>query len=182
VSATQSELSDEDIRYFTDFCQCVGFVVLNWSLIEQQLDNWVNVCFHNCGGKPFAKGRGVPVLLKAKSRFLRTCFRSLPLLEEFGDAAIALVERIGTASKRRHDLIHGAITELRPDSVTGAFRFRRIGYDGDIHTLTEYVVAPDDFQSFAPILTDLVTDAITLSQRLGDRFPAQQGQPQPPHR
>lgn len=31
-------------------CMAVGFVVLNWAMIERQLDNWVMVVFHDCDG------------------------------------------------------------------------------------------------------------------------------------
>jgi hypothetical protein len=169
-SPQPQEPTDEDIRYFADLCQCIGFVVVHWSLTEQQLDNWVNVCFNNCGGSKFQNGSGVPRSLKPKLAFLRMCLKTLPALAEFRTEGVALLSRVSLASKRRHDLIHGAITELRPDPATGAFRFRRIGYDGNLHTLSEFTITPDDFRAFAPVLTDLVTDTIAFSQRLGDRF------------
>jgi hypothetical protein len=53
MSKPPQEPTDEDVRYFADLCQCIGFVVVHWSLTEQQLDNWVNVCFNNCGGSKF---------------------------------------------------------------------------------------------------------------------------------
>jgi hypothetical protein len=162
--------TDEDIRLFADFCQCIGFVVLHWSLTEQQLDNWVNVCFNNCGGSKFQNGSGVPRSLKPKVRFLRRCLKTIPALTEFRDECAELLSRVSAASKRRNDLIHGAIAELRPDPATGAFRFRKIGYDGDLHTISEFNLTPSDFREFAPILTDLVTDTIAFSQKLGDRF------------
>lgn len=96
--------------------------------------------------------------------------RQLPPLTEFRDECEGLLPRVLSASNRRHDLIHGAITELRPDPETGAFKFRRIGYAGDNHTFTEFNVTPNDFRAFAPILTDLVTETIVLSQKVGDRF------------
>lgn len=94
----------------------------------------------------------------------------LPVLFKFRDECAALLTRVLEASDRRHDLIHGAVTELRPDPITGAFSFRRIGYRGGEHTFTEFTVTPNDFQAFAPVLTDLVTDAIAFSQKLGDKF------------
>jgi hypothetical protein len=35
---------------FLGLCQAIGYVVVHWALIEQQVDNWVNVSFINCGG------------------------------------------------------------------------------------------------------------------------------------
>jgi hypothetical protein len=162
--------TDEDIRYFADLCQCIGFVVVHWALTEQQLDNWVNVCFNNCGGSKFQKGRGVPRSLKPKLAFLNKCLKTVPALAEFREEGVDLLTRLSSASQTRHDLIHGAITELRPDPTSGAFKFRRIGYDGDLHTLSEFAITPNDFRDFAPVLTDLVTDSIAYSQKLGDRF------------
>jgi hypothetical protein len=167
---SRQEPTDDDIRYFADLCQCIGFVVVHWSLIEQQLDNLVNVCFNNCGGKEFQKGSGVPRSLKPKIVFVKRCLKVRAILAPFRNEGISLLSRISLGSTKRHDLIHGAITELKPDPVTGAFRFRRIGYDGDLHTLSEFNITPNDFRVFAPVLTDLVTDAIAFSQRLGDRF------------
>jgi hypothetical protein len=164
------EPTDEDMGNFSYLCQCIGFVVVHWTLTEQQLDNWVNVCANNAGGKLFLEGKGVPQALKRKATFIKRCLRELPDLSEFRDECAGLLSRMLSASNRRHDLIHGAITELKPDPVTGAFKFRRIGYVGDDHTLTEFTVTPNDFRAFAPVLTDLVTDSIAFSQKLGDKF------------
>lgn len=170
MSTKPVEPTDQDICYFADLCQCVGFGVVHWSLTEQQLDNWVNVCFNNCGGSKVQNDRGIPKSLKPKLAFLKKCLRTLPALAEFCNEGFALISRVSSASTRRHDLIHGAITELRPDPETGAFKFRRIGYDGDLHTFSEFTVTLNDFRDFPPVLTDLVTDAIAFSQKLGDRF------------
>jgi hypothetical protein len=105
----RAEPSDEDVLIFRDLCQCIGFVVVHWSITEQALDNWVNVCFNNCGGKKFQKGSGVPRSLKPKVAFVRRCLKTLPVLADFRDEGIDLLSRISSASERRHDLIHGAI-------------------------------------------------------------------------
>ena len=144
--------------------------MVHWSLTEQQLDNWVNVCFNNCGGSKFQKGRGVPRSLKPKLEFLGKCFATIPRLAEFRAEGTGLLSRISSASRRRHDLIHGAISEMRPDSTTGGFKFRMVGYDGDLHTISEFNFTPTDFGECAPILSDLVTDVVVFSQKLGDRF------------
>ena len=162
--------TDEDIRYFADLCQCIGFVVLHWSLTEQQLDTWISICVNNCGGTPLLDGASVPASLKRKARYIRRCLNRLPQLAPFRDDCRAILDRILAASNKRHDLIHGATTELRPDLTTGAFRFRRIGYTGNTHTVTEFTLTPNDFREFSPVLTDLVTDAIAFSRKLENTF------------
>ncbi len=158
--------TDDDIRCFADLCQCIGFVVVHWSLAEQQLDTWVNVCCNNCGGKSLLDRKGVPQALKRKVAFIRRCLRELQALASYRDECASLLSRFLSASDKRHDLIHGAIAELRPNPTTGAFRFRRIGYDGDTHTVTEFSFIPNDFRVFSQVLTDLVTDSIALSQSM----------------
>ena len=37
------------LNNFTRLCEAIGLLVINWALIEQQIDNWVNVSFNNCG-------------------------------------------------------------------------------------------------------------------------------------
>jgi hypothetical protein len=165
------EPTDDNIRLFVGLCQCVGFVVLHWSLMEQQLDSWVSIFANNCGGTLYLKGNGVPKALKRKARFIKRCLRELPELAELRAEGAALLSRILSASNKRHDIIHGAISELEPDPVTGAFKFRRIGYEGNDHAFTEFTITPNDFQSFAPVLTDLVTDTIAFSRKLEGRFP-----------
>ena len=170
ASPQTHEPTDENARYFADLCTVIGFVVIHWSLTEQQLDNWVNVCVNNVGGAPLLGGHGVPKALNRKITFIKRCLAQLPELAPFRDECAALLSRVKSASDRRHDLIHGALTELRPDPTTGAFKFRMIGYAGDLHTFREFNLTPNDFREFAPVLTDLVTDAIAFSQKLGDRF------------
>ena len=170
MSEVSFDPTDEDIRYVADLCQCIGYVVVNWSLVENQLDNCVNVAFNNCGGSVFQKGSGVPRSLKPKIAFLRRCFRRLTELAEFRDDGLALLTRVSGASKRRHELMRGSLVELRPEPITGAFKFRQIGYDGDIHTLREFTLTPSDFRELGSIPPDLVGDATAFAQRLGDKW------------
>jgi hypothetical protein len=169
MSEAPSEPANEEIRYFTDLCQCIGFVVVHWSLIERQLDTWINTCVHDCGGRPLLDGKGMPQALKRKISILKRCLRELPPLSSFRNECSELLSRVRSASNRRHDLMHGSIAELRPDPKTGAFRFVRTKY-GDEHVLTEFTVTPNDFRDFAPILEDLATDTVAFSQKLEDAF------------
>jgi hypothetical protein len=76
---------EEELRYAVDMFQCIGFVAAHWSMTEQQLDQWVNICCHNCGGKPFLNGKGVPQALKKKVTFLKRCMGQFPDLAPYGN-------------------------------------------------------------------------------------------------
>jgi hypothetical protein len=71
---------------FSYLCQCIGFVVVHWTLTEQQLDNWVNVCANNAGGKLFLEGKGVPQALKRKATFIGA-LESFPTTPRFATNA-----------------------------------------------------------------------------------------------
>jgi hypothetical protein len=51
---------------FLGLCQAIGYVVVHWALIEQQVDNWVNVSFINCGGSSLRRKKEIFLVLSAK--------------------------------------------------------------------------------------------------------------------
>ena len=45
--------------------------------------------------------------------------------------------------------MHGSLIDLTPNPVTGAYRFRHVGYDGDFHTIREFTLTANDFRALA---------------------------------
>jgi hypothetical protein len=85
---------------FSRLCQAVGFLVIDWALIEQQIDNWVNVSFNNCGGNSIHGHETIPHALKRKIDFLKKSFKTLPLLAPFASEGLNLLTRISTLSSQ----------------------------------------------------------------------------------
>lgn len=158
------EMTDETASAWLGLLQALGFVVVHWGLIERQIDNWVGHLFRHFGGKKLRPKRDLPRSLKQKTVFLSDCFKAIPELAELHPAADSLMSRVNVASKRRNDLIHGAINSLEP--TDRVFNFEKIDYLPTQQTLREFTTSHADFQDFLPVLTDLLVDAITFSQKL----------------
>lgn len=122
----------EDHSEFLGLCQAIGYIVVHWSIIEQQLDQWVSVAFNECGGQTRRRNQDIPTAFKRKRSFLNSCLRSIPLLESFKDEGLSLTTRMVPLAKMRNNLMHSAIGSLQPQD--GAFEFRLIGYGKDMHS------------------------------------------------
>jgi hypothetical protein len=153
---------------FTRLCEAIGFVVIDWALIEQQIDNWVNVSFNNCGGNSVRGYENVPHSLKRKITFLKQSFKTLPLLAPYASEGRNLLTRISTLSPKRHELVHGAIISL--DSAGGVFKYRMVGYRLQQHTLREFEFNIRDAPTLEKTLSALLTEAISFSQKLANAF------------
>ena len=158
----------EEPHDFLGLCQAIGYVVINSALIEQQVDNWVDVLFRQCGGANLRKNKDIPRAFNQKRKFLISCFKELPSLAPFSQEGRDLVTRLTKLSVKRNDLIHGAIKALSP--INGAFQYRIIGYQKQAHTLREFEFDLHDFSILEKSLSDALTDALEFSQKLGDTF------------
>jgi hypothetical protein len=163
--------SKEDEQGHDDFralCVAVGFVVLNWAIIEQQIDNWVNIAFINCGGRSLRGVDGIPRSFRRKAKFLKDSFRKLPSLSPFAAEGLALLARASVWADERNNLVHGGITSLEPQN--GAFQFRKIGYLKGNHTVSTFMFTPSDFSTLETALEELLTEQLAFSQKLADTF------------
>lgn len=167
------ELSDDD--QFRALCAAIGFVVLNWSVIEQQIDNIVFVAFKKAGGKAIRKNGDIPVSLKQKLDFLKVSFTRLGRLKDFREEGLTLIGNTRTLSDQRHDLVHAAITSTKP-AETGGFTFRKIGYGKeDLYVHPAFTFDPSDFDKLGGLLGDHLTALIQFSQKLRDAFQVELG-------
>lgn len=162
-------IADAENEDFRALCMAVGFIVLNWALAEQQIDILVNIAFRHAGGRTIRKDGDIPRSLNQKIRFLDKCFTDLELFKPFAKDGCALLRRVSDLSYKRHDLVHGALENL--EHVNGAFQFKKIKYEKDGHSVASFTFSPDDFSKFETSLGDLLTELITFSLRLGDKFP-----------
>ena len=170
--ATRHPMSDDagspENDQFRSLCMAVGFVVLNWALIEQQVDNWVRLAFLTCGGKELRKRNDVPRSFNAKADFLRECFRKLPSLKPFAREGLPLIDRIHRVAKRRHELVHGGIVSL--EAPEGRYQFRRIEYVRGDQVVSTFRFDPSAFHTLEISLGEALTDQLAFSQRLADAF------------
>lgn len=164
---------DDQNDDFRSLCTAVGFVVLNWGMIDQQLDILVNIVFRHCGGNRLRKDGDIPHSMKQKTTFLKQGFRSLPTLRPFAVEGRALMKRIEKRSRDRHDLAHGSLKQMA--HVDGTYEFHIVEYHRDGHSIRSFKFGPDDFSTYLKVHGDLQTELIQFSLRLGKQFPESPG-------
>jgi hypothetical protein len=95
---------DNDLQAF---CTAIGWIEINWAMVEQQFDRWMQVIFLRLGGKALEKH--VPRGFSGKVRFLRRAFNTINLLAPFRDRALSIIQRTDDYSNMRHNLNHPGI-------------------------------------------------------------------------
>jgi hypothetical protein len=104
-----------DIR----FC-AIGGILIQWGFVEEFINDCVLILYHKYGGKnsKYCKKSGVPkTQFSRKLNFLIEIFES-PALATHKNEGLSLISRAKELSKLRHEIIHGVIIELKPDTLT----------------------------------------------------------------
>jgi hypothetical protein len=163
----------QDDPDFRGLCTAIGFVVLNWSIIEQQIDIWVNVALIDYAIE--IPRNGVPRAFRSKVKFLRACFEKSPELRPFASDGLALIQRASALSEDRHKLVHGVLSAPEPED--GVYHFSKVTYERDGHSVRSFTFDPPAFSKLETDLGDLVTDSIEFGQKLAAPFPRWQQVP-----
>jgi hypothetical protein len=152
---------------FQSFCAAIGFIEVNWALMEAQLDHWTQLSFVQLGGRDIENE--MPKSFSRKSTFLRKSFERIPALSAFKDRGIDVLDRADTLSVTRNDLTHAVITSL--ESVDGKFEMmnRKLNKDGT-HTTKNVQFDVRGFPELSLKLVLLGRDAIHLSHDLANEF------------
>lgn len=100
----------------------VGYLVINWAMVETYLDYNMAIIFHAAGGRSVEAKMGKA--LNQKIKFLRRSYRRLALLEPFAAEALPLIDRASRLSDTRHIVCHGVISKF--DDQGEMFMFRRL--------------------------------------------------------
>jgi hypothetical protein len=130
----------------------------------------VNISFRHCGGEALRPRKGIPRHYSEKVEFLKACFKKLPALEPFASEGRSLVERVSARASKRNDLVHSSLASFTPEK-NGAFRFNKVGYEIDGHTVSTFTFSPRSFSRLETVLGDLLTEQTAFGQKLADRFP-----------
>lgn len=159
---------DHRVDDYLALCQAVGHIVVEWSLVERQFDNWISVAFKQCEGYKLRKNADLPISFKQKKEFLNDCFRKLPILAPFKDEGLDLVQQAVAFSNKRHDIVHGSIMNMTPPNRI--FRFQILRSEKTHHRIEEFNFNAADFPNLEKTLGDLLTDSMNFSVKLGEAF------------
>lgn len=143
---------------------CVGMIVVNWTFIENALDGWASVAFHDYPA--LRVEADLPRQFSRKVRFLRKSFRKIPGLAPFKDEAIRLLDRAKELQPIRDHMAHSTLSDYDPEN--GKFTFSNIGLSDDNrqHRFGELEILQGNLVSVADELLAMVPQAQHLSLRL----------------
>ena len=144
--------------------KAVGFVVVQWGHAEQCLDLMVAAIFYGFDGNPLLKNR--PKMLAQKLEFLGKSFTQFSGLEQFRSDGESLLARFSTIGNKRHELVHGAITNLEIEN--GEFLFAKLDINKDGHHLRDVALGQSDFSSLVQELLRLGSDTNKLARQVWD--------------
>jgi predicted ester cyclase len=151
-----NDVSENDLPAL---CAAVGFLTINWSLMERQMDNIIQFSFSTLGGIPGRDRK--PSAFRDKAKYLAEAFNHNKELSIHKAIAIPLIERAKAFSITRHAFTHGAIEKLDGTVLTinklqtkGEYRSESIKID--------FI----DFPTLSLEIVGLVTEWLSLSKTL----------------
>ncbi len=147
----------------------IGFVVVQWAHCEQSLELITNTLFLQYGGNRLPGRRRMPKPLSEKIAFVKECLLQIPSLAPFQVELKELVINFEAMTQKRHDLVHGALTD--DPVVNGVFTFIRLETHPDIHEVKGFQYDLTEFPSIAASLLRLGADAPKVARRVFDARP-----------
>ena len=157
------DLYDRDVVHADDMlglCAFVGFITINWSVVEHQLDNCIAMVISDFGGLP--KYKKIPRQYSTKSAYLREAFNSKTQFTHFKEPMIALLDRADIAAGKRNTMIHGTIDKVEG----GTLSMSKLDYDAGLLQKAQmrFDTGPDS--GLVPEFATLSTDWLNFSNNL----------------
>ena len=151
---------------FENLCKSVGFVVIQWGHCEQSLELLVNTLFRQYGGNKLPKRKKIPTRLSEKIAFVKECIMQVPSLSQFRVELETLISDFEGITQKRHDLVHGALTN--EPVINGVFTFIRLDTHPDPHEVKDFQYDLNAFPSLAKTLIRLGKDAPRIARAVLD--------------
>ena len=159
------QLKAED---FTGFCMAIGYIAQNWAMLEQTLDAWIAMIYHDIGGRKRVDPK-LPRNFLGKTRFLRKAFNALEPLKPFAKEVIPILDKANNMSPKRNDLIHGVLTSMTP--INGEWQMLILDLDSPEdekhwHVARKFTFSPASFQALEAKLVPLAVESAQMGLRL----------------
>lgn len=143
---------------------CVGMIVLNWSFVENSLDAWTSISFHDHNGESVE--RQIPRQFGRKVSFLRKCFRRLPSLAVHADEVSAYLDRAVALANVRNYVVHGTLSDFDPADESFLFVKIDISEDKRQHEFGELKILGTDLIAAANELLVMASRGHEITARL----------------
>ena len=147
----------------------IGFIVVQWGHCEQSLELLVNTLSRQYGGNKLPRRKRIPKPISEKISFVKECAQQIPSLAPFKQALTKLAKEFDAIMQKRHDLVHGALTD--DPVIDGVFTFIRLETHPDIHEVKASTHDLNEFPSFAKTLVRLGADAPRVARLVFDARP-----------
>lgn len=147
----------------------VGFIVVQWGHCEQSLELLATTLFREYGGNTLPKRKRMPRQLSEKLAFVKECAAEIPALKPFRIDIENLTSKFEALTQKRHDLVHGALTD--DPVIDGVYSFIRLETHPDIHEVKEFQYDLKAFPSLAKSLVRLGAEAPKVARRVFDSRP-----------
>ena len=160
---------DEEYQEFLSMAVTIGFLLLTWSKIERQIDNWCYCAFHKCDGEKLAKNDAIPKMFTKKKEYLTKCFKQLPMLSEFKDEGLVFLDDALQLSLKKNNFTHGTLDDMTP--VNGTYHFHRIHHNAKNYRVEQFTFAPRvEWPNLEKSLLALLGETAHFSDRLAKKF------------
>jgi hypothetical protein len=159
-------MTDSSQHDLTALSYAVGFIVINWALIEQSMDHCVRAIYRGCNGKCIRPR--LPVSCKPKIEFLEASLKTLLQLEEFKEDGLMLLRDIADIADMRNNLVHGVIESIHSDS--GVYTFNRLKTHPDSHSVLVFKFNLQTAPKFVARSQEVQTKIGMLATSLNERF------------
>ena len=146
----------------------VGFLVVNWALVEHSLDTWSTVIFHLAEGKRV--NHQMQRNLGGKLEFLRRCFKRIGALAPYSEEALQLLTTAERLSLTRHFVVHGALAHYEPQDGTIIFSKLDLVDDYTRHKINELTIPLEKLTDEGMECLKIFSPILELSVRLINAF------------
>jgi hypothetical protein len=141
-----------------------GFIIVQWGHCEQSLELLTNILYSEYDCKKLTCTKRIPRPLLEKLKFVKRCALEAPSLALYKAELDVLVKDFSDLSQKRHDIVHGALTNTLP--INGVFTFIRLETHPDHHEIKEFQYDLSEFPSLKTKLMRLGDFTVKLTSRL----------------
>jgi ABC-type siderophore export system fused ATPase/permease subunit len=142
----------------------LGKIVYVWSHIETSLDFDIALIFFFFYRKNIAEKQEIPRSLNMKIKFLKKAFRNITQLKPLMDQALIVIKHVSSLSKNRHDIIHGVLCGMNPNS----YKFSKLDHAKEICNINvrNITFTLDDLHHLGNEMMDLLIELNELDSLL----------------
>ncbi|HTE15094.1 MAG TPA: hypothetical protein VK642_08450 [Burkholderiales bacterium] len=153
---------------FTALCSAIGFVGVNWALMEQSLDHSVHSIWNNVPGAKGISNEVPRTSYSRKSEYLTKAVTRIPLLHSYRDEVTRILSISDRLAEKRNDITHSVIESLHP--VKGEYLMTTFDVKKNVRQIRHTTFKAREFPKLSLELVRLGRDVGALARKLITQF------------